>query len=171
MQQTRDSGADGRQKDLPLILRLHRLFPGGMRARHAPRRAWYSCIWLGTTVTRVGSLALKWRIRDLEFDESAKLGISATILTWSAYYVNRPHAWNLWTFQFLYLFLVADIVEPGLFRRLRRHGMARAIFDFRLASLTFLLVPMLLREPVHFPRDTVTRGETRDNLSPRFQAF
>jgi hypothetical protein len=96
------------------------------------------CIYL------VGSSALKWRVRVLEFDESAKLGISATILAWSAYYVNRPHAWNLWTFQFLYLFLVADIVDPRLFRRLRRHGIAPAIFDFRLASLTFLLVPMLL---------------------------
>jgi hypothetical protein len=92
----------------------------------------------------VSSSILKWRVRDLEFDESAKLGISATILTWSAYYVNRPHAWTLWTFQFLYLFLAADFVEPRLFRRLRRHGIATAIFDFRLASLTFLLVPMLL---------------------------
>jgi hypothetical protein len=90
------------------------------------------------------SAVLKWRVRDLEFDESVKLGISATILTWAAYYVNRPQAWNLWTFQFLYLFLVADIVEPRLFRRLRRHGIAPAIFDFRLASLTFLLIPMLL---------------------------
>ena len=92
----------------------------------------------------VSALVLRWRVRELEFDESVKLGISATILTWSAYYVNRPQAWNLWTFQFLYLFLVADIVEPRLFRRLRRHSIATAIFDFRLASLSFLLVPMLL---------------------------
>ena len=90
------------------------------------------------------SLVLKWRVMDLECDESAKLGISATILTWAAYYVNRPQAWNLWTFQFLYLFLIADLVEPHLFRRLRRDGLTSAIFDFRLAALTFLLIPMLL---------------------------
>ena len=90
------------------------------------------------------SLVLKWRLRDLQSDESAKLGMSATILTWAAYYVNRPQAWNLWTFPFLYLFLVPDLVEPRLFRRLRRRGIVPAIFDFRLASLTFLLVAMLL---------------------------
>jgi hypothetical protein len=65
-------------------------------------------------------------------------------LTWAAYYVNRPQALNLWTYQFLYLFLVADIVEPRLFQRLRRRGIAPAILDVRLASLTFLLIPMLL---------------------------
>jgi hypothetical protein len=96
------------------------------------------------SVYMFSSLVLKWRETDLGFDESVKLGISATILTWAAYYVNRPQAWNLWTFQFLYLFLVADLIEPRLFRRLRRDGIASAIFDFRLAPLTFLLVPMLL---------------------------
>jgi hypothetical protein len=92
----------------------------------------------------VSSSVLTWRVRDLEFNESAKLGISAAILIWFAYWVNRPQAWNLWTFQFLYLFVVADVVEPRLFRRLRCRGIATGIFDFRLASLTFLLVPMLL---------------------------
>ena len=92
----------------------------------------------------VSSSVLKWRVRDLQFDESVRLGISATILTWGSYYVNRPHAWNLWTYQFLYLFLVADIFQSNLFRRLRRHGLTNAIFDFRLASMTFVLVPMLL---------------------------
>jgi len=96
------------------------------------------------SVYMFSSLVLKWRETDLGSDESVKLGISATILTWAAYYVNRPQAWNLWTFQFLYLFLVADLIEPRLFRRLRCDGIASAIFDFRLAPLTFLLVPMLL---------------------------
>jgi hypothetical protein len=109
------------------------------------------------------SLVLKWRVTDLEFDESAKLGISATILTWAAYYVNRPQAWNLWTFQFLYLFLIADLTEPRLFRRLRRDGIVSAIFDFRLAPLTFLLVPMLLSMNYYIflaTRLTVEKSET-----------
>jgi hypothetical protein len=89
------------------------------------------------------SLILKWRLRDLEFDESVKLGISATILTWASYYVNRPQPWNLWTHQFLYIFLIAEMFEPRLFRRLRFHGIA-AMFNFRLASLTFVLIPVLL---------------------------
>jgi len=92
----------------------------------------------------VSSAVLRWRVRDLEFDESLKLGISATILTWFSYYVNRPQPSTLWTCQFLYLFLIADIFEPGLLRRLRHRGIDKAIFDFRLASLAFVLIPMLL---------------------------
>jgi hypothetical protein len=87
---------------------------------------------------------LKWRARDLEFDESVKLGISAMILTWSAYFVNRPHAWNLWTFQFLYVFLLADLVNPRLLHRLSRLGIATAVLEVRIAALIFILFPMLL---------------------------
>jgi hypothetical protein len=90
------------------------------------------------------SSVLNWRLRDLEFDESVKLGLSATILTWAGYYVNRPHAWDLWTYQFLYLFLIADFFGPRLLIRLRRFGIGAAIFDFRMASLAFVVVPMLL---------------------------
>ena len=90
------------------------------------------------------SSVLTWRLRDLEFDESAKLALSATILTWAGYYVNRPHAWDLWTYQFLYLFLIADFFQPRLLSRLRRLGIGAAFFDFRVASLAFVLVPMLL---------------------------
>ena len=91
----------------------------------------------------VSSTALKWRLRDLEFEESVKLGMAATILTWASYYVNRPQPWDLWTHTFLYIFLIADIFEPRFFSRLRSRGIA-AIFDFRLAALTFVLVPVLL---------------------------
>ena len=92
----------------------------------------------------LSSLVLKWRVRNLEFDESAKLGISATLLTWAAYYVNRPQAWNLWTFQFLYLFLIADLIEPRLFRGSNRDGIASRILSSRIAPFAFLLIPMLL---------------------------
>jgi hypothetical protein len=100
-------------------------------------------IFVHSTYVVISSV-LNWRLRDLEFDESVKLGLSATILTWASYYVNRPHGWNLWTYQFLYLFLIADFFEPRLLRRLRRRGIGAAIFDFRIASLAFVVVPMLL---------------------------
>jgi len=90
------------------------------------------------------SSVLNWRLRNLEFDESVKLGLSATILTWAGYYVNRPQSWNLWTYQFLYLFLIADFFEPRLLSRLRRRSIGAAIFDFRIASLAFVVVPMVL---------------------------
>jgi hypothetical protein len=92
----------------------------------------------------VSSTVLKWRLRDLGSDESIKLAIAAVILTWFVYYLNRPDPWNLWTYQFLYLFLIADIFDPRFVRGLRRRGIVAATFDLRLASLTLVLVPVLL---------------------------
>lgn len=100
-------------------------------------------IFIHATYVVISSV-LTWRMRDLEFDESVRLGLSATILTWAGYYVNRPQAWDLWTYQFLYLFLIADFFQPRLLSRLRRRGIGPAIFDFRIASLAFVVVPMML---------------------------
>lgn len=107
----------------------------------------------------VGSLALSWRVRDLMFEESVKLGISGTILVWFSYYVNRPHAWNLWTFQFLYLFLVADLFEARILRRLSRRGLS-AIFDRRLAALTFVITPMVFSSNYSILLATLPAGES-----------
>jgi hypothetical protein len=119
----------------------------------------------------VASSVLKWRVRDLEFDESAKLAIAATIVTWSAYYVNRPQAWNLWTYQFLYLFLVADLFEARLFRRLRRRGIAAAVVDIRVAPLTFVLVPMLLSANYFILVSTVFPNEKPEIIPARISGI
>lgn len=57
------------------------------------------------------------------------LGGAAIILTLAAYYVNRPRVWNLWTVQFLYIFLMADFLDFDFFRYSRRCGVASASFD------------------------------------------
>lgn len=104
----------------------------------------------------VGSTVLKWKTRNLEFEESAKLAISATILAWFAYFVNRPYAWNLWTYQFLYVFLLADVVIPSPLRRLGRRGIAKTIFDFRIAAMTFVVLPMALHVNIAILTATVS---------------
>jgi len=92
----------------------------------------------------IGSLTLKWRLRRLSFEQSAKLCIAATMLVWFAYYINRPQPWNLWTYEFLYVFLVADVLSPRLLQRVRRRGILVALLDYRVAALTFVLLPTLL---------------------------
>ncbi len=87
-------------------------------------------------------LVLRWRVRDLTWKESFELGIAATILLWMSYYVNRPYPWNLWTHQFLYLFLIADLFQMGTLRRLAKRGIL-ALGDSRVAALTFVLMPVL----------------------------
>jgi len=95
------------------------------------------CVYL------VSVLLLRWRVRDLTWKESFELGISATILLWISYYVNRPYPWNLWTHQFLYLFLIANLFQMGTLRRLAKRGIL-ALCDSRVAALTFVLMPVLL---------------------------
>lgn len=91
----------------------------------------------------VGSSIPRWRVRALTVDESARLALSGTLVVWFAYYVNRPGAWNLWTYQFLYVFLAADLVEPRVLRRLRE-GAVASFPNFRFVALVFVLLPMLL---------------------------
>ncbi len=87
---------------------------------------------------------LRWRRGDdLNFADSVKLALSATILVWFTYYINRPHPWNLWTFKFLYVFLIADFFEPRFLRHLWLRG-ARAFAGARLATVTFILLPMII---------------------------
>jgi hypothetical protein len=94
------------------------------------------------SVYLAASLILRWRTRDLQPDESVRLSIAATILLWSAYYMNRPHAWNLWTFQFLYVFLISGVFEARYFVQHGAHRLA-AFLGPRQAALAFVLLPML----------------------------
>jgi hypothetical protein len=100
------------------------------------------CIYLVAFITN------KWRQRGLDFDECVRLSIAATILVWFTYYVNRPHPWNLWTYQFLYVFLIANFLEPRFLQHLRRKG-AKAIAEPRLIALTFILLPAIISNNYH----------------------
>ena len=63
------------------------------------------CVYL------VSSLILRWRDRGISHSAGVKLAVAAAVLTWYAYYMNRPDPWNLWTFLFLYSFLMADFLD------------------------------------------------------------
>lgn len=92
----------------------------------------------------VALTTLRWRRGDaLRFEESVKLALSTTILLWFTYYINRPHPWNLWTYKFLYVFLVADFLAPRFLKYLWRRGV-KAFAGARLATVTFILLPMIL---------------------------
>lgn len=60
--------------------------------------------------------ALRWRFGALRFASAFRVAIATTLLVWFAYYANRPVFWNLWSFLFLYGFLLADSVDLRLLR-------------------------------------------------------
>jgi hypothetical protein len=60
--------------------------------------------------------ALRWRFGALSFATAFRMSIATTLLVWFAYYVNRPLPWYLWSFLFLYGFLLADFVDCRLLR-------------------------------------------------------
>ena len=102
-----------------------------------------------------------WRRRNLRFKDSVKFAVAAVILVWLSYYINRPHPWNLWTFKFLYAFLVADFLEPRLLGRLWRRGVG-AVADARLAVPTFILLPLILSTNYFIWQLTLNSGPGRD---------
>jgi hypothetical protein len=44
-----------------------------------------------------------------------RAAVGATLIVWFAYYFNLPNSWQIWTFYFLYGFLLIDLFEPRLF--------------------------------------------------------
>src|ERR1700694_3182666 len=60
--------------------------------------------------------ALRWRFGALRFATAFRMAIATTLLVWFAYYVNRPFSWYLWSYLFLYGFLLADFVDLRLLR-------------------------------------------------------
>ncbi len=93
----------------------------------------------------VALMTLRWWRRELSVNESVRLAISSTILVWFSYYFNRPDPWNLWTYQYLFVFLIADLVNPAVFTRLR-HNFRKCLFDVRLALMLFVLLPFIINQ-------------------------
>ena len=79
---------------------------------------------------------------------SVRLAVAATILVWGVYYINRPHPWNLWTYLFLYVFLIADLFDS---RFLRHSWRAKpfALLDGRIALLALFVLPTLFSSNIH----------------------
>ena len=96
------------------------------------------CVYL------IASSVMKWRLRHLDSRESIKLAISANLLVWFAYFANRPHPWNLWTFQFLYAFLFADVLDWHSLRSLTRRNLTRIVLDWKVAAFAFVVLPVVL---------------------------
>jgi hypothetical protein len=46
-----------------------------------------------------------------------RLSVAVAILVWFGYFANRPTPWNLWTYWFLYGFLIVDLVREPCLRR------------------------------------------------------
>jgi hypothetical protein len=105
----------------------------------------------GHSMYLVAAFTLRWRVRPLRLRESVLLAIAATSLLWFAYYVNRPAAWNLWTFLFLYSFLLADFLDLRTLLRLRRRRL-RAALDVRVLVVGLVALPAALSINFHFFR-------------------
>jgi hypothetical protein len=62
------------------------------------------CLYIATSAV----LALP----DLGERRRTRAAIAASVILWFGYFFNRPQAGNLWTFYFLYGFMLTDFVQP-----------------------------------------------------------
>lgn len=102
----------------------------------------------------VASIAMQWHLRGISPRLRVKFSVACAILIWFAYYMNRPHPWNLWTFLFLYSFVATDFLNG---RRLSLLWSKRKLFsvaDFRVAIFVFLLLPYAIATNVSFLRES-----------------
>ncbi len=89
-----------------------------------------------------------------------QFALASVILIWFAYYMNRPHPWNLWTFLFLYSFVVVDYLSMRRLSLLWRRRGLLTLLDMRMAVVVWLLLPnalyfnhMLIRYEIDYFRD------------------
>ncbi len=79
----------------------------------------------------------------LGFKPAFRAAVAATLIVWFAYYINRPHPWNLVTFYFLYGFLLIDVIQTVLVN-FRRGKPAAPNVLAAAATLAVVLVPQLI---------------------------
>jgi hypothetical protein len=75
-----------------------------------------------------------------------RAALAAIIIVWFAYYFNRAHPWNLWTFYFLYGFFVIDTLTPPALAAARRAVLRHGIFPARAAAAVVVFAAII---PVH----------------------
>jgi hypothetical protein len=73
---------------------------------------------------------------DLDERGRTRAAIAVTIIVWFAYFFNRPAAWDLWTFYFLYGFLVVDLFQPD--------SLVRAALALKGGRLSFGLAILMV---------------------------
>jgi hypothetical protein len=77
----------------------------------------------------------------LDSRQICRIALAALLVVWSAYYFKAPDPWNLWSFLFLYGFLLEDLLpKPGL-APMRAGGFVRS---FRFMALALVVLPAIL---------------------------
>jgi hypothetical protein len=78
------------------------------------------------------------RVERLDERQRFRAAVAAAIVLWFGYFFNRPHPWNLWTFIFLYGFLVVEVFEPRVWwLRLRRAIVGK--YSFALCAVAVMV--------------------------------
>ncbi len=75
-------------------------------------------------------------IPHLDERDRTQAAIAVAIIVWFAYFFNRPAAWDLWTFFFLYGFLLVDLFQPD--------SLVQAALSLRGGRLSFGLAILMV---------------------------
>jgi hypothetical protein len=95
-----------------------------------------------TTVTLGACVAA--RLRGDKEGMIERGAIAVTILIFFAYYLNRPHPWNLWSFVLLAVFMLEPMTRQSFW-----HGQAPGISALMRKPALIVLALMMLFVPLH----------------------
>jgi hypothetical protein len=95
-------------------------------------------------------------VESLDSRRQVKMSIAAAILIWFAYFANRAHVWNLWTFYLLYGFLLLDLVRPA--------RVARDLRSLRKFQLPLGLAVVAMYVSINMPNVEIAARENVQDL-------
>ena len=122
-------------------LHLLRTFASGYGG--APLYADLVVLWVlaHATYLLVRSLTIRTR-QPLSASLSFRTAVASIILVWGGYYANRPAPWNVWSYLYLYAFLIAAYFDPRVWRvvvaRLQRGALSAPLIVFVLIIMPLL---------------------------------
>lgn len=92
--------------------------------------------------------SMAWRMKALSFTLSFKVAIGVIILIWFAYWANRPHCWNIWSYVFLYGFLLSTYIDRRVLAKRWSRSSSR-ILDIRTLVLCLILLRAIIGNNAH----------------------
>jgi hypothetical protein len=109
---------------------------GGLKAGIDP----FAVLMFGHATYIVIRALLTRSIAPLSGASSTRAAIAMIIVVWGAYYINRPDPWNLWSYFYLYGFIVAPYFDPRVWRVLA--GRIRAL-PVAASAFGLIILPLI----------------------------
>ena len=108
-------------------------------------------------------LAIKWNEETLTQRDRFRFAIAAILLVWGAYYFNRPHTWNLWTYVLLFCSANAHLLRFRL-RQDNRLSFLRTKLCWPAILFALVFLPYVVNLNINEAKDVARKAVLLTNV-------